>query len=70
VAGQPGSVAGFRAKMTRGAHGARRQCCRRRVLARSGMQDIGSSPGFNQWIRLFFLYMMVCSKTRFENFDF
>ena len=41
-----------------------------RVLARAGMQDVGSSPGFQQWIRPVVLYTMVCSKTRFENFDF
>ena len=50
--------------------GARGQCWRRRVLARAGMQDVGSSPGFQQWIRPVVLYTMVCSKTRFENFDF
>jgi len=60
MAGQPGSVAGIQAKMTRGAHGARRQCCRRSVLARAVMQDVGSSLGFHQWIRIFFLYTMVC----------
>jgi len=50
--------------------GARGQCCRRRVLARAGMHDIGFSPVFHLWIPLFFLYTMVCLKTRFENFDF
>jgi hypothetical protein len=49
---------------------ARGQCCRRRVLERAVMQDVGSSPGFHQWILLFFLDAMVMSKTRFENFDF
>jgi hypothetical protein len=34
------------------------------------MQDVGSSPGFQQWIRPVVLYMMVCLKTRLENFDF
>jgi hypothetical protein len=50
--------------------GARGQSRRRRVVARSGMQDVGSSPGFQQWIRLIVLYTMVCSKTRLENCDF
>ena len=50
--------------------GARGQSGRRRVLARAGMQDVGSSPGFLQWIRLVFLYTMVLSKTRLENIDF
>jgi hypothetical protein len=50
--------------------GARRQCCRRRVWARGGMQDVHFSPGFHQWISLVFLYTMVCSETRLENFDF
>jgi hypothetical protein len=49
---------------------ARGQCCRRRVLERAVMQDVGSSPGFHQWILLVFLYVMVMSKTRFENFYF
>jgi hypothetical protein len=49
---------------------ARGQCCRRRVLARAGMQYVGSSTGFHQWILLFFLYAMVMSKTRVENFYF
>ena len=35
-----------------------------------GMQDVGSLPSFHQCIRLVVLYTMVCSKTRFENFDF
>jgi len=50
--------------------GARGQSCRRSVLAREGMQHVGSSPGFHQWTYLFFLYTMVMSKTRLENFDF
>ena len=50
--------------------GARGQSGRRRVWARAGMQDVGSSPGFEQWICLVVLYTMVCSKTRLENFDF
>ena len=50
--------------------GARGQSGRRRVLARAGMQDVGSSPGLQQWIRPVVLYTMVCSKTRLENFDF
>jgi hypothetical protein len=50
--------------------GARGQSGRRRVWERVGMQDVGSSPGFQQWIRPVVLYTMVCSKTRFENFDF
>jgi len=50
--------------------GVRGQCCRRRVLARAGMQDVGSSSGVHQWICLFFLYTMVMSKTRLENFEF
>jgi hypothetical protein len=40
------------------------------VWARAGMQDVGYSPGFQQWIRPVVLYAMVMSKTRFENFDF
>ena len=50
--------------------GARGQSGRRRVLARAGIQDVGSSPEFQQWIRPVVLYTMVCSKTRLENFDF
>ena len=50
--------------------GARGQSGRRRVWARAGMQDVGSSPGLQQWIRPVVLYTMVCSKTRLENFDF
>ena len=42
----------------------------RRVGARAGMQDVGSSPGFQQWIRPVVLYRMVCLKTRLENFYF
>ena len=34
------------------------------------MQEVGSSPGFQQWIRPVVLYTMVCSKTLLENFDF
>ena len=50
--------------------GARGQSGRRSVWARAGMQDVGYSPGFQQWIRPVVLYTMVCSKTRLENFDF
>ena len=50
--------------------GARGQSGRRRVWARAGMQDVGSSPEFQQWIQQVVLYTMVCSKTRLENFDF
>ena len=50
--------------------GARGQSGRRSVGARAGMQDVGSSPGFQQWIFPVVLYTMVCSKTRLENFDF
>ena len=50
--------------------GARGQSGRRRVLARAGMQDVGSSPGLQQWILPVVLYTMVCSKTHLENFDF
>ena len=50
--------------------GARGQCCRRSVLARAGMQDVGSSQGFHQWIRLVVLYTMVWLQTRLDNFDF
>jgi hypothetical protein len=67
VAGQPGSVAGIQAKKERVV------CwCAWTVLtsARDGMQHVGSSPGFHQWIYLVFLYTMVMSKTRLENFDF
>jgi hypothetical protein len=63
-AGRRWSVAGVRRV------GARGQSGRRRVLARAGMQDVGSSPGLQQWIRPVVLYTMVCSKTRLENFDF
>lgn len=56
VAGQPGLVAGIRAKKER--------------VARAGMQHVGFSPGFHQWICLVFPYTMICSKTRFDNFDF
>jgi hypothetical protein len=41
---------------------ARGQSWRRRVLAHTGMQHIGSSPEFHQWISLVFPYTMVCSK--------
>jgi hypothetical protein len=44
---------------------ARGQCCRRRVSERAVMQDVGSSPGFHQWIIIFFLYAMVMSKNTF-----
>ena len=67
MAGQPDPFCRSRAKKE---HGARGQSGRRRVWARAGMQDVGSSLGFHQWIRLVVLYTMVCSKTRFENFDF
>jgi hypothetical protein len=50
--------------------GARGQSGRRRVGARAGMQDVGSSPSFQQWIRPVVLYRMVCLKTRLENFYF
>jgi len=50
--------------------GARGQCCRRSVLERAGMQDVGSSLDFHQWICLVVIYTMVCLKTRFDNFDF
>ena len=49
---------------------ARGQSVRWRMWARAGMQDVGSSPGFHQWIRPVVLYTMVWSKTRFENIDF
>ena len=70
MAGQPGSVAGIRAKKERVVRVAR--WCAWTVLtsAREGMQHVGSSPGFRQWIPLFCFYTMVCLKTRFENFDF
>jgi len=50
--------------------GARGQSGRRRVWARAGMQDVGSSPGLQQWILPVVLYTMVCLKTHLENFDF
>ena len=50
--------------------GARGQSGRRRVWARAGMQDVGSLPGFQQWIRPVVLYTMICSKTHLENFYF
>ena len=34
------------------------------------MQDVCLSPVFHQWMYLIFLYMIVCSETRLENFDF
>ena len=70
VAGQPGSVAGIRAKKTRGVRVAR--WCAWAVLSsvRVGMQDVGSSPGFHQWIRLVVLYTMVWLQRLFDNFDF
>ena len=65
-----------RAKMERGARTAR-WCALVRVgsldvgaCGRAGMQGVGSSPEFQQWIRPVVLYTMVCSKTRLENFDF
>jgi len=39
LAGQPGSVAGIRARKTRGVRGAHGQCCRQSVWARAGIQD-------------------------------
>jgi hypothetical protein len=39
-------------------------------MAPSGMQHVGSSPEFHQWIPIFLPYTMVFSKTHFENFDF
>ena len=63
--GRRWSVARVRRVGARGQSGRRR-----RVWARAGMQDVGSSPGFQQWIRPVVLYTMVCSKTHLENFDF
>jgi hypothetical protein len=40
------------------------------VWARAGIQVVGSSPEFHQWVALVFPYTMVCIKTRFDNFDF
>ena len=73
MAGQPDPFCRSRAKMERGARTAR--WCAWAVWTsargvRAGMQDVGSSPGFQQWIRPVVLYTMVCSKTRLENFDF
>ena len=73
MAGQPDPFCRSRAKMERGARTARWcawQSGRRSMGARAGMQDVGSSPGFQQWIFPVVLYTMVCSKTRLENFDF
>jgi hypothetical protein len=56
--------------MERGARTARWCAWAVWTSARAGMQDVGSSPGFQQWIRPVVLYTMVCSKTRLENFDF
>ena len=50
--------------------GARGQSGRRSVGARASMQDVGSSPEFQQWILPVVLYTMVCLKTRLEKFDF
>jgi hypothetical protein len=70
VAGQPGSVAENRVKTTRGERGASGRAWAVLSSARAGMQYVGSSTGFHQWIPLFFLYAMVMSKTRVENFYF
>ena len=73
MAGQPDPFCRSRAKMERGARTAR--WCAWAVwtsarVARAGMQDVGSSPGFQQWILPVVLYTMVCLKTRLENFNF
>ena len=70
VAGQPDPFCRSRAKKERGARTVRGQSGRRRVWARAGMQDVGSSSGFQQWIRPVVLYTMIYSKTRLENFEF
>ena len=56
MAGQPSSVTGIRAKKERVVRVAR--WCAWTVLtsARDGMQHVGSSPGFHQWIPLFLLH--------------
>jgi len=48
----------------------REQSWHLRMWACAGMQDVGSSPEFHQWIALVFPYTMVCIKTCFDNFDF
>jgi len=67
---KPGEDGAWRAYGALVRVGARGQSGRRRVLARAGMQDVGSLPGLQQWIRPVVLYTMVCSKTHLENFDF
>ena len=68
--GQPDPFCRSRAKKERGARTTRWCAWAVWTSARAGMQDVGSSPGFQQWIRPVVLYTMVCSKTRLENFDF
>jgi hypothetical protein len=65
MAGQPDSFCRSRAKMERGARTARWCAGAVWTSARAGMQDVGSSPGFQQWIRPVVLYTMVCLKNTF-----
>ena len=70
VAGQPDPFCRSRAKKERGARTAHQCAWAVWAAARAGMQDVGSSPSFQQWIRPVVLYTMVCSKTHMENFEF
>jgi len=48
MAGQPGSVADNRVKTTHGERGTSGRAWAVLSSARAGMQDVGSSPGFQQ----------------------
>jgi len=49
---------------------ARGQSPRRRVMARAEVSDVRFRRGFQQWLRLFLLYIVVWSKHNFDNFHF
>ena len=70
VAGQPDPFCRSWAKKERGARTAHWCVWAVWTSARAGVQDVGASSGFHQWIRPVVLYTMVCSKTRLKNFDF
>jgi len=48
----------------------RGQSPRRRMTAREDVSDVRFRRGFQQWLRLFFLYTVVWSKHNFDNFHF
>jgi len=49
---------------------ARGQCPGRRVTAREDVSDVWFRRGFQQWLRLVLLYIVVWSKHNFDNFHF